>query len=244
MPMRENELDDGLRELNLVRMAAVVKDYLRRASDEKWSQKRLLRELIAEERTYRRERMLQTRIKRASIPEKWSLETFPFGRQPGVDRVRINQLAELDWVKQAINLVFIGKSGVGKTGLASALLLKALLNGHTGLMQRTQDLLDDLHRSIADRKTKHLLNRLSKLDVLLCDEMGYLCLNEDQTNLFFKLMDNRYLAKKPTLITTNLGYDEWGRFLKNPPMVEALKSRLRQRCVTLVIDGPDLRTPE
>ena len=51
------------------------------------------------------------------------------------------------------------------------------------------------------------MNRLSRLDVLLADEMGYLCLNKDQSNLFFKLMDNRYLAKKSTIITTNLGFD-------------------------------------
>ena len=243
MPLRDGELDQGLKELNLVHMAEIVKDLLRRAQDDKWSHKRLLRELIEAERAFRRQRALQQRIQRATLPEKWTLETFPFDRQPGVDRTLINQLAELDWVKLGINLVFIGGAGVGKTGLLSALLLKALLNGYTGIMQRTQDLLDDLHRSIADRKTKYLLNRLTRLDVLFLDEMGYLRLNEDQTNLFFKLMDDRYLAKKPTLITTNLGYDSWGQFLKNPPMVQALQSRLRHRCVTVDIKGPDLRTP-
>ena len=54
-------------------------------------------------------------------------------------------------------------------------------------------------------------------------------LNEDKVNLFFQLMDNRYRARKATVITTNLGYDDWGRFLKNAPMTEA-SPRLRQRC--------------
>lgn len=239
--MSESELVGPLRELGLLRMAEIITQRLRLSADNKWSCKRLLRELIEEESAYRRQRALGLRIQRANLPEAWSLETFPFQAQPGVDKKQIFELAELDFIRQGINLVFIGPAGVGKTGLASSLLLKALLNGFTGMMWKTQDMLDDLHRSIADRKTKYLLTRLSRLDVLLTDEMGYLCLNVDQINLFFKLMDLRYELKKPTLITTNLGYDEWGSFLKNPSMVAAMLSRLRQRCVTLVIDGPDLR---
>jgi DNA replication protein DnaC len=239
--MAELELDATLRELGLMRMAEILKEKLRLATDQKWGTKRFLREMLDEELAYRRERALALRIQRAALPEAWSLDTFPFERQPGVDKKQIYDLAELDFIKQGTNLVFIGPAGVGKTGLASGLLLKALLNGSTGMMWKTQAMLDDLHRSIADRKTKYLLTRLSRLDVLLADEMGYLSLNIDQTNLFFKLMDLRYERKLPTLITTNLGYDDWGTFLKNPPMVGALLSRLRQRCVTLVIDGPDLR---
>jgi len=87
------------------------------------------------------------------------------------------------------------------------------------------------------------MNRLSRLDVLLADEMGYLCLNKDQSNLFFKLMDNRYLAKKSTIITTNLGFDDWGNFFSDPAMTAALLSRLKHRCIVIQIDGPDLRDP-
>jgi DNA replication protein DnaC len=238
---REIDLEQALQELRLVRAAAILKETLRVCQHESWSYKRLLRELVEQELAYRRQRALELRIERADIPEGWTLETFPFHLQPGVDRVRINELADLDFLRGGMNIVFIAKTGRGKTGLATSLLLKALLNGYTGLRRRVQDVLDDLHRSIADRRTKHVLNRLSRLDLLVADEMGYLCLNEDQGNLFFKLMDNRYRARKSTVITTNLGYDDWGSFLKNPAMTEALLSRLRQRCVTIEIEGPDLR---
>jgi DNA replication protein DnaC len=243
MTKNDQDLDEAFRELNLLRMAEVARETLRRCQDGKWSYKRLLIELIAEEKSYRRERNLQSRITKANLPEKWTLETFPFDRQPGVDRTQFHQLAELDFINQGTNLVFIGRPGVGKTGLATSLLMKALLNGHTGSMHKTQDLLDDLHRSIADRKTRYLLNRFSKTDMLVVDELGYLCLNTDQANLFFKLMDNRYRNKKSTLITTNLGYDAWSEHLGNPAMVNALLSRLKERCVTIVIEGPDLRSP-
>lgn len=236
-------LEEGLRELALPRMASIVKERLKRAATETWTHRRLLRDLITEEQAHRREKALASRLRRSQIPEHWSLSTFPFEQQPAVRRAQIEELAELDWVRQATNIVLIGNPGSGKTGLASSLLRQALLDGYTGQMYRTQDMLDDLHRSIADRRTKHMLNRLSRLDVLLADEVGYLNLNNEQINLFFKLMDNRYKSGRPTLVTTNLGYDEWGTFLKNPAMVKALLSRLRHRCVTIVIDGPDLRAP-
>jgi DNA replication protein DnaC len=242
MASRENDLEQGLGSLRLTHMAQILKETLRVSQQENWSCKRFLRWLIEEEMAFRKSTALTRRIRNASIPEKWTLETFPFHLQSGVDHRQINHLAELDFVREGMNLAFVGKTGVGKTGLASSLLLKALLNGYTGLRQKVQEMLDDLRRSIADRRTKYLLTRLSRLDVLLCDEMGYLRLDEDQANLFFTLMDNRYRAHKATIITTNMGYDEWGKYLKNAPMTAALVSRFRQRCTTIVIVGPDLRS--
>ena len=72
------------------------------------------------------------------------------------------------------------------------------------------------------------------------DELGYLNLKPEQSNIFFKLMEERY-RQHPTIITTNLGYDEWPNFLGNRAMVEALLSRLRHQCHTVDIDGPSLR---
>lgn len=238
---RDTDLEQLLKELGLTHMARILKETLRACQHETWTYKRLLRWLLEEEISSRKARALDRRIHRAAIPEKWTVESFPFHLQPGVSRAQIHQLAELDFVREGINIAFIGLTGVGKTGLGSSLLHKALLNGYTGIRQKMQDLLDDLHRSIADRRTKCVLNRLSRLDVLCADELGYLNLNEDQANLLFTLMDNRYRAKKSTIITTNLGYNDWGKFLKNAAMANALISRFRQRCVTIVIEGPDLR---
>lgn len=239
--MAEFPLEEALRELALPRMAEILKARLKLATEEQWNHRRLLRDLVSEEQAHRRERSLERRIQRARLPERWSLETFPFDHQPGANRSQIQELAELGFVADGTNLVFIGPTGVGKTGLATGILMKALLDGKSGMLVRVQEILDELRRSLADRKTLNLMNRLSRIDVLLADEMGYLNVEPEQANLFFKLMHNRHEAKKPTILTTNLGYDDWGKHLKNPQMVEALLSRLRQRCVTIVIDGPDLR---
>jgi DNA replication protein DnaC len=128
-------------------------------------------------------------------------------------------------------------------GLACGLLLKALQNGHRCQFIRAQDLFDEMYASLADRSTRQLLNRLARLDVLLIDEFGYLNLKPEQSNTFFKLMEERY-THHSTVITTNLGYDEWQNFLGNKSMVEALLSRVRHYCHTVTINGPSLRDPQ
>jgi len=166
-----------------------------------------------------------------------------FARQPGVNRKQIRAFAELEFLAKAENIVLVGKTGVGKTGLSCGLLLKALENGYRCQFVRAQDLFDEMYASLADRSTRQLLKRLARLDVLLIDEFGYLNLKPEQSNIFFKLMEERY-RQHSTIITTNLGYGEWPNFLGNRPMVEALLSRLRHFCHTVLIDGPSLREPQ
>ena len=108
------------------------------------------------------ESALAYRIKQALLPEQWTLETFPFKRQKGVDQRQIRGFAELEFIPKAENIVFVGGTGVGKTGLATGLLLKALQNGHRGVFIRAQDLFDEMYASLADRSTRKLLNRLAQ----------------------------------------------------------------------------------
>ena len=176
-------------------------------------------------------------------PERWSLETFPYSQQPGVNRKQIRAFAELDFAAKHENLVFIGPTGVGKTGIACGILLKALQNGLRCQFIRAQDLFDEMYASLADRSTRRLVNRLARLDVLLIDEMGYSNLKPEQANVFFKLMEERY-RQHSTIVTTNLAYEEWAGFLGNKTMVEALLSRVRHYCHTVRIEGPSLREPQ
>ena len=160
-----------------------------------------------------------------------------------MNRKQIRGFAELDFIPKAENIVFIGNTGVGKTGLGCGILLKALENGYRCRFVRAQDLFDDMYASIADRSTRQLLKRLARVDILQVDELGYLNLKPEQSNIFFKLMEERY-HQRATIITTNLEYDAWPSFLGNRLMVEALLSRLRHYCHTVRIKGPSLRDPQ
>lgn len=238
-----DDLEQLLKNLKLRRILDVLDRELERAEKTSPSYSELLARLLREEYQAQQMRFLGHRIRRSRLPESWTLESFPWDRQPAAPRATIEQLAELDFIGRAANLVFIGPTGVGKTGLASAILLRALQHGYRGLFIRAQDLFDELYQSLADRSSRKLLNRLCRIDLLLIDEMGYLNLRPEQSNIFFKLMEERY-GKKATIITTNLDYDSWYDFLGQKDMVGALLDRLRHRCHTVHIDGPSLRTPQ
>lgn len=241
--MMTDELEQLLKNLHLKKICEIVDDEIRRADQEQIPYHEFLLRLVRPQWYAKQEQALEWRIKRACLPELWTLESFPYKKQPGVNRRQIRTLAELDFIPRSENIVFIGPTGVGKTGLASGLLLKALQNGYRGQFIRAQDLFDDMYASLADRSSRKLVNRLARLDLLVIDEMGYLNLKSEQTNIFFKLMEERY-DRRATIITTNLDYDEWTHFLGQKPMVEALLSRLRHHCHTLRIDGPSLREPQ
>jgi DNA replication protein DnaC len=234
------EIAQLLKALHLTRIAEILDAELGEAEQNGLSHQELLARLFRAQWHFRQESALAWRIQQARLPEPWSLESFPFKRQPGVSQKQIRSFAELDFVGKAENIVFIGPTGVGKSGLAIGLLLKALQNGHRALFLRAQDLFDEMYASLADRSSRRLLNRLARIDVLCIDEMGYLNLRPEQTNIFFKMMEERY-RQHPTIITTNLDYPEWANFLGNKALVEALLSRLRHHCHTVRVDGPSLR---
>jgi DNA replication protein DnaC len=236
------DLQQLLANRKLHTIAARCEEYLAAAEPEGTPAATLLTQLLRAEWEARQQAVLAARHKRARLPESWTLETFPFKLQTGVKERQIRTFAELAFIPKAENIIFIGETGVGKTGLMSGLVLKAVQNGYRALFIRAQDLFDEMYASLADRSTRKLLRSLATVDVLAIDELGYLNIKPEQTNIFFKLMEERY-NQRATIITTNLGYSEWGNFLGNKALVDALLSRLRHQCHTVTIDGPSLRDP-
>ena len=158
---------------------------------------------------------MQSRIQQARIPELWTLESFPFKNQAGVSRPQIRELAELEFIPKAENRSD-RQYRVGKTGLTSGLLLKALQNGYRGLFIKAQDLFDDMYASIADRSSRKLVKLLGNVDVLLVDEMGYLNLRPE---LF--VSQNRPVQRgvaarvEPVLVVQQLHVDDAHRITQH-----------------------------
>jgi DNA replication protein DnaC len=228
--------------LRLKGMAGVLERELVHAEREGAAPAEVIERLLLEEFYHRQERSLQYRIGQAEMPWPWTLESFPFHQQPAVSKSRIMSLSDLSFVERAENIVFIGDPGTGKTGLAIGLLRQALVSGLRGRFYKAQDLLDELYASLADRSTPRLIKRLVRYDLLVIDELGYLTLNSEQVNAFFKLMDERY-SRKSTIITSNLDYPQWYDLFQRKPLVDALLDRLNHYCITIRISGPSLRIP-
>jgi len=238
----KTEIVQLLEELKFKGMAEVIDQQIALAEDGISTQE-IICNLLKEEYRFRQERSLINRIRNAKMPWYWTLNSFPFEKQPDVNKNQIMTLAGLDFLHRGENIIFHGKTGVGKSGLAIGLLRQALISGARGRFYDVQRLLDDLYASLADRTTTKLLNSLCRYDILLLDELGYLTLNNEQMNAFFKLMKERYEAGKSTIITTNLEPENWYTLLQPKDMVDALLDRLYHRCIVIKIDGNSLRSP-
>jgi DNA replication protein DnaC len=164
-----DDLDQLLTSLKMQRAREVLPRELERAAREAPSYDAFLAGILREEYTYKRQKSLEYRIEHARIPELWTLETFPFDAQPGVKAPVIRQLAGLDFVTAGQNIVFIGPAGAGKTGLATGLLYKALVNGYRGRFVRAQDLFNDINASLLERSSRRILNELAGYPVLCID---------------------------------------------------------------------------
>ena len=124
------ELEQLLKNLKLRRILEIYDEQLRAADKDDISYSDFVTRLVRAQWQAKQEGALEWRIRRANLPERWSLETFPFARQPGVNRKQIRGFAELEFIAKAENIVLVGETGRGKTGLACGLLLKALENGY------------------------------------------------------------------------------------------------------------------
>ena len=183
-----------------------IEDLLRQAQRSKPSYSQFLQDLLSRELADKRRRTIANRLKQCGLTDYWTLESFPWHIQKSLARQRkaIEELAELDFLERGESVVLVGKPGVGKSGLASAILLKALYAGRTARAITAQNLFDDFEHSQADRSTKRLIKRLSSVELLLVDEFGYVqARTTPQINQLFRLIDNR-ASRKSTIVTTNL----------------------------------------
>ena len=224
----EKELIDTLKHLRLGGLLTHWDEYLALAQRRRFSHVRLLRHILDEEIKIKRDNARLFRLRRAMIPELLDLATFPFALQPNLDRKKIIALFDgFNYMTNAQNIIWLGPTGCGKTGLATGFLIQAINQGYTGRFVSFPKLIQELFASIADHSESKILKHYLSYDCLLIDEMGYVEVDPAQAGLFFTLLHNRH-RHKTTLITSNLGFSEWRSFLKNDHLTAALIDRLTE----------------
>ncbi len=224
----DEELIKKLKHLRLAALLANWDHYLSVAGKGGFSHARLLQYVIDQEYQIKMENSRKARLVRAKIPERFVIETFPFNRQPKLSRKKIMSLYDsFDYVTKNQNVIFIGSSGTGKTGLATSFLIQAINKGYKGQFVMFPQLVEQLYQSVADHSEAAVIKNFADYDVLLIDELGYVEVEPVQVGLFFTLMSRRH-KKKTTLITSNLGFSQWASFLNNPHLTAALVDRLTE----------------
>ena len=221
-------LAEQLKCLRLTGLLARWDEHLKAAAGSNLSHARFLTRVIEEEYRLKCDQARQQRLTLAKIPEKLVLDTFPFDRQPKLNKKKILALyVSMAFLKDKQNILWMGGTGIGKTGLATSFLIQAIHHGARGRYVLFADLLHELHRSQADRSQAQVLRRYLRYDILLVDEIGYVDAEPAQVGLFFTLLQKRH-RQRSTLITSNLGFSEWPSFLKNPHLTAALIDRLTE----------------
>lgn len=137
--LNNDELDQLLASCKLARVREIIAQELQSAASAQPAYSDFLSGLLRQEFLHRQQKSLEYRIAQARLPEFWPIETFPFKRQPSINAAAIREFAKLDFIQRAANITFIGPTGVGKTGLASGILIKALENGYRGYFVKAQD---------------------------------------------------------------------------------------------------------
>ncbi len=224
----DKDLVETLKYLRLGGLLAHWDEYLAVAEKGRYSPVRLLQHVLQEEVKLKRDNARTQRLKRARIPSPWVMETFPFERQPKLNKKKILSLYDaFEYMPKSQNLIWLGPTGCGKTGLATSFLTQAIHRGYTGRYVLFPELIGELYASVADHSEKKVIERYSSFDCLLVDEVGYVEVEAVQVGLFFTLMQKRH-KRRPTLITSNLGFSEWRSFLKNDHLTAALIDRLTE----------------
>jgi DNA replication protein DnaC len=235
--MMDKELSAQLKYIRLNGLLAHWDQYLKLAQDKNFSHVRLLKYIIDQEYTIKKENSTKIRLNRAQMQERYVMETYPFEKQPKLNKKKVLSIYDsLDYMRKNQNIIWIGPTGCGKTGLATAHLVQAINHGYSGRFILFPELIATLYKSRGDHSEGELIKKFSSYDCLLIDEIGYVEIEPIQVGLFFTLMQKRH-KRKTTLITSNLGFQKWISFLKNDHLTAALIDRLTENSFVINMKG-------
>lgn len=211
------------------------------ATKSKMSPAQTLLELASVTRRECDARNFDARTKAASIGPVKPLDRFDWAHPRAIDRDLFEDLHQnLGFLERGENVLLRGQAGVGKSTLAKHFGLSALAHGHTVRFTTLAAALADLLRQESIPATERRLRRYTRPDLLILDELGYVPCDSDAADLLFRIVSTRHESKS-IVITTNLGYKQWGTLFGDAPCLGALVDRFAQHCHVLDIDADSWR---
>lgn len=236
----ENSLDEAVvkeqcRQLRLPTVAAQCMRLAEEASRLETSHLRYLSSLLSAEVDDRERRVVEKRIREARLPRLKTLEEFDFSATPHLSAGQLRQLAEGGYLERNEPLILIGECGTGKTHLATALCVAACRQKKRVRFVTAAGLVNELLEAQHHNQLGRVLQRWTRYDLIVIDEVGYVPLAELGAELLFQVVSDR--AEKATLIlTTNLPFSEWTQVFTNARLCKALLDRVTDR-VTIIETG-------
>lgn len=241
--MKHEELTQGLRKLSLHAMAVQYAEVARVAEKGRLTYEQYLASLTKAELSAKLEARTSRLVREAKLPLIKRLETYDYSEREGITPVEVNRLAQGEFVREGSNVVLYGTFGVGKSHLATGLVLKLCEHGHRCLFSSTHALIEQMLEAKAALTLTQLFKKLDKYDLLVLDELGYLPESKDGADLLFQLVSVRS-ERKSILVTTNLTFSEWDKVFVNQLNTAGAVDRLIHRCETFNIKGPSWRAEE
>jgi DNA replication protein DnaC len=199
-----------------------------------------LEKLLEAESQAKYDRNVKLKTQWAHFPYSKRLDQFDFGFQPSIDEKKIRELASLRFLEHQENVILLGPPGVGKTHLAIALGVEAILQGFSVYFITMQDLVGQLTRAREENKLKEKLGLLSKPKLLILDEIGYLALDQFGATCLFQLVSDRY-EHGSMILTSNKSYGDWGSIFQDNVIAGAILDRLLHHSTTVNIKGESYR---
>ena len=222
------ELQANLKALNLSSMARNLEGSLRQARESGIGYDDFLIELTAAELQVRTENSLNRRIREAKFPLLKPIETFDLTAVPELDIRLFRDLAGGGYIRERRNVIFLGKSGAGKTHMATALGIEACKNNFRTRFVSCYSLANELIEARQERSLQRLVQRCARYDLLILDELGYIPFSKEGSELLFQILAERH-EKGSVMITTNLGFADWTKVFGDPVMTAALLDRLTHK---------------